>query len=264
MIHLVHKLRSIIIVFVLSGFTCLSFSQEKQSTKTPGHLGGAVTITNNGVSLIPNLTLGKPAALFDMTVGRRLTFEPQFRFALEGKPWTFILWWRYKLYEGGKFRINIGAHPAFAFRNNTFLVDSVSKDFTTVQRYLAGEIYPSYSISKNISTGVHLLHAYCVEKEGIKHTSMVTMRLNFTNIKISDQFYMRFYPQVYYLRMDENDGFYFTSTLTLARKDFPLLVSSLVSTPFQTTIPQDKNFIWNVSLTYSFNKEYVEKQIVGI
>jgi hypothetical protein len=70
---------------------------------------------------------------------------------------------------------------------------------------------------------------------------------------------MRFYPQVYYLRMDDMDGFYYTSTITLARKDFPLSVSSLISTPFKTSIPQDKNLIWNVSLTYSFNKEYVEK-----
>jgi hypothetical protein len=59
--------------------------------------------------------------------------------------------------------------------------------------------------------------------------------------------------------MDDMDGFYYTSTITLARKDFPLSVSSLISTPFKTSIPQDKNFIWNVSLTYSFNKEYVEK-----
>lgn len=138
-------------------------------------------------------------------------------------------------------------------------MDSALKDFTTVNRYLAGEIYPNYSISKNISTGLHLLHAYCLEKDAIKHTSMITLRLNFNNIKLSERFYMRLYPQVYYLRMDDNDGFYFTSTLTLAKKDFPLSVSSLVSTPFQTTIPQDKNLIWNVSLTYSFNKEYIAK-----
>jgi hypothetical protein len=248
-----------LLLFIIISFSHFAFSQKADSTKVASHFGGNITVTNNGVSLIPNLTLGKPAVMFDMNVGRRLTFEPQFRFALEGKPWTFIFWLRYKLYEGDRFRINIGAHPAFAFRNNTFIVDSVLKDYTTVHRYLAGEIYPSWSISNSISTGVHFLHAYCVEKEGIKHTSMITMRLNFTNIKLSEQFYMRLYPQVYYLRMDKNDGFYFTSSLTLARKDFPVSVSSLISSPFKTDIHQDKNFIWNVSLTCSFNKEYVEK-----
>jgi hypothetical protein len=139
-----YKEARLVLLIFLAVLVYPAFSQTTDNIKIPGHLGGAVTITNNGVSLVPNLTLGKPAAIFDMNVGRRLTFEPQFRFALEGKPWTFILWWRYKLYEGEKFRINIGAHPAFAFRDNTFLVDSVSKDFITVSRYLAGEIYTSY------------------------------------------------------------------------------------------------------------------------
>jgi hypothetical protein len=88
---------------------------------------------------------------------------------------------------------------------------------------------------------------------------MLALRLNFTNIQLSEQFYMRFYPQVYYLKMDENDGFYYSSTLSLAKKGFPLSISSVISTPFKTTIPQDKDLIWNISLIYSFNKQYVEK-----
>ncbi|MCJ7449684.1 MAG: hypothetical protein MUO72_18560 [Bacteroidales bacterium] len=59
--------------------------------------------------------------------------------------------------------------------------------------------------------------------------------------------------------MDENDGFYFTSSLTLARRNFPVSISSLINTPIQTNVPASKNFLWNVSLIYAFNKEYVEK-----
>jgi hypothetical protein len=247
------------LILVLSGFTYLSFSQATESIKVAGHFGGAITVTNNGISLIPNLTLGKPAAILDIKVGRRLTFEPQFRFALEGKPWAILFWWRYKLLESGKFNINIAAHPSLSFRNKFFIVDEVPKEVMTVYRYLAGDISPIYSISKNISTGIHFLHSYCLEKDAIKHTSMLAYRLNFTNIKLSERFYMCFYPQVYYLRMDKNDGLYFSSTLTIAIKDFPISVSSLISIPFQTTIQQDRNFIWNMSLTYTFNKEYVEK-----
>jgi hypothetical protein len=35
---------------------------------------GAVTIQSKGISTIPNLTLGKPAIIFDMKLGRKLTF----------------------------------------------------------------------------------------------------------------------------------------------------------------------------------------------
>ena len=77
-------------LFVLLSLTYVSFSQKNDSTNVPGHFGGAVTVTNNGISFIPNFSLGKPAAIFDLSIGRRLSFEPQFRFALEGKPWSFL------------------------------------------------------------------------------------------------------------------------------------------------------------------------------
>jgi hypothetical protein len=55
----------------------VSFLQTANSIKVSGHFGGAVTITTKGISTIPNLTLGKPAAIFDLSVGRRLSFEIQ-------------------------------------------------------------------------------------------------------------------------------------------------------------------------------------------
>jgi hypothetical protein len=61
-------------------------------------IGGAVTVTTKGISTILNLTLGKPAAIFDMVAGKgKLCFEPQFRFALEGKPWCLLKQSRYKV-----------------------------------------------------------------------------------------------------------------------------------------------------------------------
>jgi hypothetical protein len=59
--------------------------------------------------------------------------------------------------------------------------------------------------------------------------------------------------------MDEMDGFYFSSTLTLARKNFPLSISALFNQAIQTEIQADNNFVWNVSIIYAFNKEYIEK-----
>ncbi len=68
--------------FAIFSLTIVSFSQARDEPEPAGHFGGAVTITNNGISFIPNFTLGKPAAIFDLSVGKRnLSFEPQFRFA---------------------------------------------------------------------------------------------------------------------------------------------------------------------------------------
>jgi hypothetical protein len=249
-----------LLFFVLLNLTCVSFSQTTDSTKVSGHFGGAVTVTNNGISFIPNFTLGKPAAIFDMSVGKRkLSFEPQFRFALTGKPWSFIFWWRYKLLNTGKFLINIGAHPSVTFKTKSFLIDGVPTETIVANRYLAGEISPGYLISKNAGIGIYYFYGYGLDKDVIKNTHMLAFRTNFNNIRLTKQLFTRFNPQVYYLKMADNDGFYFSSSLTLYKRNFPVSVSALINKTIQTEIPAGKNLLWNVSLIYSFNKEYVEK-----
>ena len=78
-----------LLLLALLHLSYLAFSQKTESTQIASHFGGAVTVTNNGISFIPTFTLGKPAVIFDLSMGKRLSFEPQFRFALEGKPWSF-------------------------------------------------------------------------------------------------------------------------------------------------------------------------------
>lgn len=252
-------MNKLLFLFVLSSFTYPLFSQRADSTKVPARFGGAVTITNKGISIIPNLTLGKPAAIFDLAMGKRkLSFEPQFRFALEGKPWSFLFWWRYELVNTNKFLVKIGAHPAFAFRNVTYLNanDSTSQEIIRVQRYLAGEVSPSYFLTKNIGIGMYYLYSRGIEEDIIRNTHYLAFRTSFSNIKLFDQFFLRFNPSIYYLNMDKDDGYYFNATITLARWNFPLTISSLINQTIQTDIPVGEDFIWNVSLIYTFNRKY--------
>ena len=245
---------------VLLNLTNVSFSQKPDSTKVSGQFGAAVTVTNKGISLIPNLTLGKPAAIFDMSVGgKRLSFEPQFRFALDGKPWTFILWWRYKLVKKEKFQLNLGAHPAFAFKPVTLTKDGNSKEILRAQQYVAGELVPTYSISNNISLSIYYLYIHALEKDLTQSANYLALRCNFSNIRLSEKFYIKFNPQVYYLEIDTVDGYYANATLTLARRNFPFSISTLVNKTIKSEIPVGEDFIWNVSLTYFFSKEYVRK-----
>jgi hypothetical protein len=249
-----------LLLYVFINPSLFALSQKTDSTKIASHFGGAVTVTNKGISIIPNLTLGKPAAIFEMSVGRKLSFEPQFRFALEGKPWSFIFWWRYEVINTKKFLFKIGAHPAIAFRTITDSTDGTSREILRAQRYLAGELSPTYSLGKNLSIGLYYLYAHGIEEDITQHTNYLGFKINFVNIKLSNQFYMRFYPQIYYLNMDKKDGYYFNATLTLAMRNFPLSVSSLINKNIQTEIPAEEDFIWNVSLIYTFNKNYVEAQ----
>jgi len=247
----------IIVSMLLTHF---SFSQNTDSTKQTFHFGGAALVTNNGISLIPTFSLGEPAAIFDVFMGkRRLSFEPEFRFSLEGKPWSFLFWWRYKLVEGNKFKFNIGVHPALNFRTVATEVNGESKETIITRRYLAGELSPNYVITKNISLGIYYLYSHGIDKEAVRNTHFLTFNTNLSHVSLFDGVFMRITPQVYYLKQNNEDGLYVTSTLALNKVRFPLSIATTINKTIETEIIASKDFLWNVTLIYSFNKVYVEK-----
>ena len=250
--------KALLFVLILT-FSCTVFSQESDSTKRVTHFGATVTITNKGISTIPNLTLGKPAALFAMSAGRKVSFEPEFRFALEGKPWSFIFWWRYQLYKSDKFITRAGINPSVYFKTTTITTDGVPSEKIISQRSLTGDLSPTFLPGKNVSIGLYYMYIHGFEEDAVRNTHFLAIRPYISNIKLTKQFFMRFYPQAYYLRTDANEGFYVSSTLILAKRNLPVSFSSMITTPINTNIPAGGSTIWNVSLVYTFNKDYVEK-----
>ena len=252
--------QKIILLFIFLLATHLSFSQKTDSTKKEFHLKGAVTVTNKGISTIPTFTLGKPAIIFDLSMGKKkLFFEPQFKFSLKGKPWAFLFWWRYKLIADKKFTLTVGGHPAINFKTETHTVNGVTSNYIVARRYLATELVPNYSISKNVSVGLYYLYGRGLDYGTIRNGHFLTVNTNFSHIKLGDKFFARFMPQVYYLNQDGKDGFYFTSSLTLLKKDFPISFQSLTNKIIHTKVPGSYDFLLNFSLIYSFSKNYVQR-----
>lgn len=238
-----------------TGITSITTSTPQQ---TIGRFAAGASVTNNGISLIPSFSLGKPAAIFDLTVGnKRLSFEPQFRFALTGKPWSFIFWWRYKLLKINNFTFNIGAHPSVVFREKTFLVNGDPEKAIIEQQYAAAEFVPNLALSKTVSIGAYYLVSHGFDKGTAKITNFIAVRSTFSRINLYKKLYLSFSPQVFYLRMDDRAGFYANSTLVLAKRNFPLSISSVMSKTIHSDIIGAKPFIWNISLNYLINKNYV-------
>ena len=72
---------TVLLVLVLSMLSHFCDAQKPDSSKPAFHFGGAALVTNNGISLIPTFSLGKPAVIFDIYMAKRkLSFEPEFRF----------------------------------------------------------------------------------------------------------------------------------------------------------------------------------------
>ncbi len=79
-----------------------------------------------------------------------------------------------------------------------------------------------------------------------------------SNIRITEKTNLRISPQVYYLIMDSEDGLYFNSTLSISRSGLPISVSALINQPIKTNIEIGNEFLWNLSLSWTFGGEYVE------
>jgi len=238
------------LLFAVFHITSACFSQVKDSTGTL--VSGSINLTNNGISLVPTFTLGKPATIVDVALRRkRLSFEPQFAFALEdAKPWYFIFWLRYKLIEKSKFKMGVGFHPGFVFSTNEVINNGIAKEYFTAARFFVGELSPNYFISKNTSIGLYYLHSRGFNSD-LKQLNFLGINTNFSRIKLGDKFFMRATPQIYYLKANDSDGLYFTSNFTLAKQGFPITVSSILNNKLQSSIPSD-DFVWNISLAYSF------------
>lgn len=250
---------TILLIFIFLSLTHFSFSQNADSSKNTTQFSGSVSVTNNGISIVPSFSLGKPAAAFNFSMGKnRFSFEPDLRFSLAGKPWSFLFWFRYHLIKKDKFTVNIGAHPALNFREQTVVLNGATKKAMITRRYLAAELSPNYAIGKKVNVGMYYLFSKGLDDGTINTTHFITFNTSVSNIKLSKQIFMRLAPQVYYLKLDAEDGYFFSSSISFNKKNFPIAVSALMNKIIHTNISSSKNFIWNASLTYSFNHKYIK------
>lgn len=252
----------------LSGFLFLFISstliaqEEEIATDQITNFSAVVTVQNKGISTIPNLTLGDPAIIFDMKMGRKLTFEPQFRFSLkDGKPWAIVLWGRYYASISDKFKMTVHANHSFSYKAITlFNADGTERDVIRTNRYLVGALSPNYQLNKYIGIGAYLFYSYGMETNMTKNTFMYSFRPSISNIPISKSIVFSAVPEVYLLKMDENEGYFFNSRFQVKKKGSPFSFSALVNKPIHSNIPSEYDFLWNVGVSYTFNKKYVEAQ----
>jgi hypothetical protein len=236
-------------------FTSL-IAQEQAPAKPTGQFGGVITATNNGVSIIPSFTLGRPALLFDLSLsGERFSFDPMLRFGMDGKPWSFVFWGRYKAIKDKPFTLTVGAHPAFIFAERIVKVNGQEKSMFVSQRFLAMEVAPMYKFSKRLSMGLYYLRGHGFNPIPPDNSNFLALNTVVSNIPVGGDFNLRVNPQLFFLKVDDNSGTYITSNFTVSKPGFPIGFQGLVNQKIKSTIPGD-DFIWNVGLLYLFSTPY--------
>ena len=216
-----------------------------------------LTITNNGFAIIPAFALGAPAFYVDMRMGnKRLSFEPLFRFSLEGRPWSFVFIYRYKLIDQSRFKLSMGSHlPGLNFVTRSVAIDGIVEDLSVTRRFLALEVIPSYKITEHFTLGIYYLRGRGFQQHGPQNSNYLTFQTHFTNLKLGRRGYLNISPQVFYLKVDQNDGVFFNATGSLGIKDFPISISGLFNKVLVANL-QANAVDWNVGLVYTLDRKF--------
>jgi hypothetical protein len=243
---------------LLLNFSCFA-NTPVDTTKKETQFAVSALVTNNGISVVPIFTLGKPATIINFTVGRKFTFEPEFRVSLEGKPWSFLFWLRYKLVKTPKFTWSIGGHPAIIFRTIPVTLNGNKENILRAQRLLAAEMSQGYRFNKNASMGFYYLVGAGSVEYKIKPTNLMSLRGGYNNIDLGKGIFAGVNSQLIYLFTNGEEGSYVNGTLTLAHKQFPVTLSCFYNQPINTNITGGKNPVWNVAATYAFSNMFTMK-----
>ncbi len=164
------------------------------------------------------------------------------RFALEGKPWSFLFWFRDRVIQKESFSLRVGAHPALNFRTVNIIRNGENEEIQESRRFFAAELAPNYAITENINIGAYYLYSYGFDASA-KNTHFLVANSSFNNINLTEKLYLSVSPQVYYLRQDELDGFYAVAFFNFGIRDFPVSVSAVFNKAIDTRILPEDDFI---------------------
>jgi hypothetical protein len=140
----------------------------------------------------------------------------------------------------------------------SFSSSGTSQEILRTTRYLAAAIAPNYQINQYFDVGAYLFYTYGIEKFITRNTIMVSLR-PVAKIPMTKNITVRLSPEIYNLTMDDDNGIFLNASFLVSKKNFPISLSGLINKPLKSDIPSEYDFLWNVGLSYAFNKQYVEK-----
>ncbi len=258
MIHFLKYLfPAVWLVFVIPGNIRAA---EPDTLKSPLDLNIRVGVTNNGFSFVPAFTLGEPATSLDIILKwKRFSIEPQFQYSLSGKPWSFIFLYRYKVITEGRYQLSAGTHfPALAFIYDDSAFEGSGGNRPIVDRVLAAELINTFTVNPRLSFMLLYLRTRGVQTESFRNGHFLSLSPVFSPIQVARDYQLGLYPQVFYLRLDDRDGFYISGNILLEKRNFPLSLGSTFYKTFDDEIGGE-DFNWNLSLFYTFRKTYHPK-----
>lgn len=243
--------------FTLLGFF-LQTSWQTLGQDSTLHFSGSIGLTTNGFSIIPTFSLNSPAVLINLAWKKRnLSFEPDIRLVPDVSKGAMIWWLRYQVIDQPKWKLRVGAHPALTLIRREDTEQGVTTEITELLRFGAFEVVPSVQLSRNIGISSMYLEGHGLQKHGPQITRALFLNTAFSNLPLGSKgLSFNVFPSIFFLYTDGFTGQYLTCTGGLSHTKYPFGIQGTFNKTLRSNVPNNQNFMWNVTVTYRFSKAY--------
>ena len=217
---------------------------------------------NNGVSIVPAFSLGRPAVMY---LGRfsqkNWSMEPEVRMSYDGQPWSMILWARYTLPELGEWKCTIAPHVAMLYAPVEEVIDGTVMQSFSSNRYTALRGTAFRSLGSGFGLSTYGLAAIGVDKGASTNPVVLTGVVGVTpNIEVGP-ITLDLRPQLYYLNMRGPSGVFYAVNYTIPiQKDWSII--GIVTQPIAKNDGLEvSSFIWNIGISYAVKHQHQRVEV---
>ncbi len=228
--------------------TALHASENTDSTKSKLKAGATFSLNSNGISSVPAFSLGKPAAMASVFIGKGwFSYDPTLAYALDGQPWFIDNWFHVKLVNRPKFELRTGMNIS-SYCGKYAVPEG---EFLRVERYFAYELATTFRFARHTS----LLAQYWNDR-GQEDWSMkghfLSALVEKTDMAIGKHILFTAALQLFYINYDgNNDGLFVAPRVALSVRRFPVSIFSQVVQAITSNIEPFPGFNINAGIAYS-------------
>lgn len=234
-----------------------SMSAQQQPSDSivskPLVFSGSLAFSSNGFSIVPTFSLNSQAAMIWLSWKKdKFSIDPDIRLTPNAKKGSMIFWFRYHAVRTNKYSLRIGAHPALNFQIREIHEGGTTTSISQMRRFLAWEVAQNLNLGKNWQTGIYYLQANGLQNDGAKTSHYMALNLAVSSIKLGPKLRLSVAPSIYYLYLDKAHGEYFSGVVALSHTAWPFSIQHAFNKTISSSIPGNKDYIWNVSVHYNF------------
>ncbi len=241
-----------LVLFFLS--SALYASENTDSTKSKLKAGATFTLNSNGISSVPAFSLGAPALMASVSVGKGwFSYDPTLAYGLDLKPWFIDNWIHVKLINLPKFELRTGMNISSYCGKYTV----PEGEFLRVERYFAYELAATFRFAHNISLQTQYWNDRGQEDYSLKG-HFVSAIVEKTDLALGNHILCTAALQLFYIGYDSNDntndnndGLFVAPRVSFSVRNFPVSIFSQAVQAISSNIEPFPGFNINVGIGYT-------------